>query len=98
MAGVLNAVRRMKKNRRLYIGNDGILAMQHIVSGYGECLRDLGIPRDEEFECFVHFVHDALGEEMGAASIWRLLAEKTASDDEAFDLLFSILRQFDEQP
>lgn len=97
MAGVLNALRRMKKNRRFYIGNDGILGMQHIVTGYGECLRDFGILQDEEFERFVCFVHDALEAEMGAASIWRLIDEKTSSDNEAFGLFFSLLNEFDQQ-
>ena len=97
MAGVLTLFRRMKKNRRLYIGNDTILAMQHIVSGYGECLRDFGILQDEEFERFVRFVHDALKVEMSGVSIWRLIAEKTYTDDEAFDLFFSLLSKFDEQ-
>ena len=75
MVGILNLFRRMKKNRRLYVGNDSILAMQHIVSGYGECLRDFGIFQDEEFERFVRFVHDALKTEMSGISIWRLIAE-----------------------
>ena len=97
MAGVLNLFRRMKKNRRLYIGNDSIFAMQHIVSGYGECLRDFGILQDEEFEHFVHFVHDALKVEMSGVSIWRLIAQKTHTKDEAFDLFFSLLSEFDEQ-
>lgn len=89
--------RRMKKNRRLYIGNDSILAMQHLSSGYGECLRDFGIPQDAEFERFVRFVHDALKAEMGGTSIWRLIAEGTQTDDEAFDLFFLLLSKFDEQ-
>lgn len=97
MAGVLNFFRKMEKNRRLYIGDDGILAMQHIVSGYGGCLRDFGILRDEEFERFVRFVHDALKMEMSGISIWRLIAEKTYTDDEAFDLFFSLLSKFDKQ-
>lgn len=98
MASVLNLFRRMQKNRRLFIGNDGILAMQHIVSGYSFCLRDFEILQDEAYERFVRFVHDALNVEMGASSIWRLIAERTSTDDEAFDLFFSLLRQFDEQP
>lgn len=97
MVGILNLFRRMKKNRRLYIGNDSILAMQHIVSGYGECLRDFGIFQDEEFERFVRFVHDALKTEMSGISIWRLIAEITYTDDDAFDLFFSLLSKFDEQ-
>lgn len=97
MAGVLNLFRRMRINRRLYIGNDSILAMQHIASGYGECLRDFGVFRDEEYERFVRFVHNALNAEMGGVSIWRLIAEKTSTDDEAFDLFFSLLSKFDEQ-
>ena len=71
--------RRMKKNRRLYIGNDSIL------------------PQDAEFERFVRFVHDALKAEMGGTSIWRLIAEGTQTDDEAFDLFFLLLSKFDEQ-
>lgn len=95
MTGILNLLRRMKANRRLYIGNDGILAMQHIVTGYGECLRDLGMIQDDAYELFVRFVHDALNAEMGGASIWRLIDERTSSDDEAFDLFFSLLNEFD---
>lgn len=97
MAGLLNLFRKMEKNRRLYIGNDCILAMHHIASGYGECLRDFGILQDEEFDRFIRFVHDALNVEMGGVSIWRLIAEKTHTDDEAFDLFFSLLNKFDEQ-
>lgn len=97
MVGVLNLFRRMKKNRRLYIGNDNILAMQHIVAGYGECLRDFGIFQDEEFEKFIRFVHDALKAEMSGVSIWRLIAQKTHTDDEAFELFFLLLNKFDEQ-
>ena len=97
MVGVLNLFRRMKKNRRLYIGNDNILAMQHIVAGYGECLRDFGIFQDEEFEKFIRFVHDALKVEMSGVSIWRLIAQKTHTDDEAFELFFLLLNKFDEQ-
>lgn len=58
MTGILSLIRRMRKNRRLYIGNDGILAMRHIVTGYGVCCYDFGILRDEEFERFVLFVHE----------------------------------------
>ena len=97
MVGVLNLFRRMKKNRRLYIGNDNILAMQHIVAGYGECLRDFGFFQDEEFEKFIRFVHDALKVEMSGVSIWRLIAQKTHTDDEAFELFFLLLNKFDEQ-
>lgn len=97
MAGILELFRRIKKNRKLYVGNDGILAMQHIVTGYGECLRDFGILQDEEYECFVFFVHDVLKMERGGPSIWRLIAEKTHTDDEAFNLFFSLLCKFDER-
>lgn len=100
MNGTLSLIRRMRKNRRLYIGNDGIPAMQHIVNGYGICLHDLGLPRDEEFECFVRFVrfvHDALKLEMGGLSIWRLIDDRTDDDDEAFELLFALLDEFDAQ-
>lgn len=97
MAGVLNTFRRMKKNRRLYIGNDGILAMHHIVSGYAECLCDFGILQDEEFGRFVDFVHDSLNKEMSGFSIWQLIDEKTSTDDEAFNLFFSLLNEFDEK-
>lgn len=97
MTGVLNTFRRMKKNRRLYIGNDGILAMHHIVSGYAECLYDFGILQDEEYGRFVHFVHDSLNKEMSGFSIWQLIDEKTSTDDEAFDLFFALLKEFDEQ-
>lgn len=97
MNGTLSLIRRMRKNRRLYIGNDGIPAMQHIVNGYGICLHDLGLPRDEEFERFVRFAHDALKLEMGGPSIWRLIDERTDDDDEAFELLFALLDEFDAQ-
>lgn len=95
--GILSVFRRMERNRRLYIGNDGILAMQHIVFGYGLCQDDFGIHKDEEFERFVHFAHDALNVQWGAFSIWRIIDNKTSSDDEAFDLFFSLLHRFDER-
>lgn len=95
MASVLTLFRRMRKNRRLYVGDDSILAMRHIVTGYGECLRDFGTP-DEEFERFASFVHDALKAERGGCSIWRLLAQRTPTDEEAFERFFSLLQAFDE--
>lgn len=98
MVSVLNLFKRMKKNRRLYIGNDNILAMQHIVSGYGECLRDLGFSQDKEYEHFVRFVYETLKVEKSGISIWRLIAERTQTDDEAFDLFFLLLSKFDEHP
>lgn len=97
MAGVLNAFRRMKRNRRLLIGNNGILAMHHIVAGYAECLFDFGIPQDEEFGRFVQFVHDSLNKKMSGFSIWQLIDQETSTDDEAFDLFFSLLSEFDKQ-
>lgn len=97
MPKILNVFRRMEKNRRLYIGNDGILAMHHLVTGYAECLRDFGILQDEEFGRFVDFVHDSLNKEMSGFSIWQLIAAETSTDDEAFELFFSLLNKFDEQ-
>lgn len=95
MASVLTLFRRMRKNRRLYIGDDGILVMHHIVTGYGECLRGFRMP-DEEFERFASFVHDALKAERGGCSIWRLIAQTTSADEEAFERFFSLLQAFDE--
>lgn len=97
MTDILSLIRRMRKNRRLYIGNDGILAMHHLVTGYGVCCYDFGILRDEEFERFVLFVHEKLKLEMSGFSIWRLIAERTSTDDEAFELLFALLDEFDAQ-
>lgn len=97
MTGILNSFRRMKKNRHLYIGDANILAMHHIATGYAECLYDLGILRDEEFGRFIPFVHDKLNEKMSGFSIWQLIDKRTSTDDEAFDLFFSLLHDFDEQ-
>lgn len=95
MTGILSLIRRMRKNRRLYIGNDGILAMHHIVTGYGVCQADFGFLHDEEFERFVRFVYEKFELEMSAFSIWRLIDERTSTDDEAFELLFALLDEFD---
>lgn len=95
MASVCNVFRRMRKNRRLYIGEAGILALHPIATGYGECLRDFGMA-DEEFERFVSFVHDALKAERSGFSIWQLLAQRTTTDEEAFERFFSLLQEFDE--
>mgnify|MGYP007084622688 FL=1 len=95
MAGILNVYRRMERNRRLWIGTAGFFALWHFTSGYHECMCDLGQPVDAEYFRFVRFVFRSLDEPWGALSFWMLIAQRTASDEEAFDLFFSLLKRFD---
>ena len=56
---------------------------------------DLGQPVDAEYFRFVRFVFRSLDEPWGALSFWTLIAQRTASDEEAFDLFFLLLKRFD---
>lgn len=96
MAGVLDVFRKMRRNRCLWIGTDGFFSLWHFKSGYHECLYDLGQPQDEEYFRFERFVFNSLNEPEGALSIWTLISQRATSDEEAFDMFFSLLKSFDQ--
>lgn len=94
MTSFLNLLIQISKKRRLYIGNAGIKSLHHVRTGYEMCLEHNGIVDDGEFKKFELFAFKSLGEPFGALSIWSVIANRTKSDDEAFDLLFTLLNEY----
>lgn len=95
MNSILDLFRKMERNRYLYIGNAGFDALKHLKTGYQICIRDNSLQTNNDYDHFEHFVRSSLNEEDGPLSIWTLIANNTTSDDEAFQLFFSLLKRYD---
>ena len=98
MNDLLNHYKDMANKRwRLYIGDSDFIALRHICTGYHMCMADNAIPDNGSFQKFESFVFDKLNTFEGTLSIWKEILEHTQSDEEAFNLFFSLVEEFCEK-
>lgn len=94
MEDLLHLLSVIKKRRQLFIGDDDLMALRHLVTGYCLCLQDHGIDVDDQWRAFDDFVHNMFAEKRDARSLWTLIMGQSNDTNEAFNVFFDLLQQY----
>ena len=88
----------IEKKRRLYVGDDNLMALKHLIDGYVQCLRNYGIRSEKDlahdYAMFEGFVCKSLGVKKSEKSFWTIIIERSQSDDEAYTIFFELFHKY----
>ena len=89
---------KIEKDRRLYVGDDNLMALKHLIDGYAQCLIDYGIKSkadiNRNYIAFEGFVYNALGLKRNGKPLWTIIIEQSKSSNEAYTMFFKLLHAY----
>lgn len=98
MEGYMNYLMKLlyhiKLKRKLFVGENGLKALRHLVDGYCQCLEDFGISTYDFKFGFDEYVHKKICGEMDGRSLYSIISDNTDNDDDAFAMYFQLLEEY----
>ena len=98
MKKIIEFLEAIESRRQLYVGDDNLMALKHLIDGYVQCLRNYGIKSEEDLNCnynmFESFVYKALGIKKSAKSFWTIIIERSKNNDEAYNMFFKLFHEY----
>ena len=91
---IIELILKIEINRRLYVGDDDITALEHFLGGYCFCCQLHGIDYNEKrLNDFMIFIYNEYDEKR-SISIFQCIKENSNTIEEEYDNFFNLVHKY----